>query len=115
MKKELYHESWADKIRPAILERDNYKCTVCKISHRSIGYYNSNKVFVECDKFMRDWCVGKGVKLVKVFLQVHHKNGIRMDNDYSNLQTLCNRCHLKIERELNKLKRLTRGIIFPKK
>lgn len=115
MKKSDYSENWKDEIRPAILKRDSYKCQVCHIRHRSIGYYNLNKVFVDCDNFMVDYCNRNSIKVIKIFLQVHHKDGNKLNNDPVNLQTLCNRCHLATERELNKLKRLTRGIIYPKK
>jgi len=115
MNKKKYNESWSDQIRPAILKRDNYKCKICKVRHRSVGYYNSNKEFVECDEFMLRHCDNLKIKICKIILQVHHKNGNVNDNGESNLITLCVRCHLNVERNLSILKRKMTGIIYKKK
>lgn len=114
MKKSLYSADWSDTIRPAILKRDGYKCTKCKVQHRAIGYYENNKIFVDCDEFMQDYAQRIGFKLVKIFLQVHHKNGNKKDNEPSNLVTLCIRCHFEVERPITKLKKMCKGIIYPK-
>lgn len=115
MRKQLYSEDWADTIRPAILKRDGYRCKKCLIKHRAVGYYETPKKFVECDDFMQEYARKRDFKLIKIILQVHHKNANKADNRESNLITLCPRCHFEADKELNRLKQITKGIIYPKK
>lgn len=112
MKVSEYSKNWADTVRPSILKRDNYRCKRCNVGHRKIGYYNNVKLFVECDSFMVDWCKRNNIKVIRIILQVHHKNGNKKDDADSNLVSLCPRCHLKEEADLNIIKRKVKGIIF---
>ena len=112
MKVSSYSENWADTVRPCILKRDNYKCKKCSVKHRSIGYYNNVNNFVECDSFMVDWCKRNNLKVIRVILQVHHKNGNKKDDTDNNLISLCPRCHFKEEKELNIIKRKLKGIVY---
>ena len=114
MKTKLYAENWNDTIRPAILKRDNYKCSKCKVKHRSRGYYDSSKKFIECDEHMISYASKINIKLIKIILQVHHKDDNKQNNNFDNLITLCARCHLSTEQPLNTMKRKLRGIIYPK-
>ena len=115
MKKQLYSENWADTIRPAILKRDHYKCCKCKVKHRSRGYYDSSKKFIECDEHMISYAAKMNIKLIRIILQVHHKDCNKMNNDFSNLITLCPKCHMNEDRPSVLLKRKLRGIIYPNK
>jgi len=112
MKKQLYSENWQDTIRPAILKRDNYKCKKCKVSHRSRGYYDSTGKFVECDEHMISYASKMNIKLIRIILQVHHKNCNKRDDRAENLITLCAKCHFNEDKEFNLLKRKTKGIIY---
>ena len=114
MKTKLYTEDWSDTIRPAILKRDNYKCTKCKVKHRSRGYYDSSKKFIECDEHMISFASKMNIKLIRIILQVHHKNDNKKDNSVNNLVTLCPRCHMAEEKDLNVMKRKLKGIIYKK-
>ena len=114
MDRKKYTENWADSIRPSILKRDNYKCQKCKVKHRSRGYYDSSGTFVECDDHMISYASSKNIKLLRIILQVHHKNSNKKDNHETNLITLCQKCHLNEERQLNILRKKLRGIIYPK-
>ena len=113
MNKNLYTEDWADTIRPSILKRDNYKCKKCKVKHRARGYYDSTGKFIECDNYMISWASKMNIKLIRIILQVHHKNCNKKDNSDSNLVSLCAKCHFKEDQQFNILKRKTRGIIYP--
>lgn len=113
--KKLYPKEWVDTIRPAALQAAGYKCAICKVKQRAVGYYDYKREFVECDEYMQRWAEANNFKLVTIHLQVHHRDGDRSNNEMSNLQVLCPRHHFKTEKELNKLKRLTSGIIFKQK
>ena len=114
MNRKLYSENWQDEIRPMILKRDNYKCKKCKVKHRSRGYYDSQGQFIECDEHMISYASKMNIKLIRIILQVHHKNQNKRDNNETNLITLCQKCHLNEERDINILKRKLRGIVYPK-
>ncbi len=88
-----YSQDWTDIIRPAILKRDQYKCQRCGVKHKSIGYFDKNKIFVEADEFVQDWCKRNNIKLVKIFLNVCHLDHNPSNNTYSNLKSFCPRCH----------------------
>ncbi len=107
--KHLYPENWNDTIRPAILKRDGYKCTICKIPHRAEGYYDVNKNFIVCDLHMKNWAKAQGYKIQKIALQIMHLNHVKADVRDENLASGCPRCHLNADREVNLLKRKMRG------
>ena len=115
MKKQLYTEDWSDTIRPSILKRDNYRCKICKVKHRSRGYYDSTGKFIECDEYMVSYASRMNIKLIRIILQVHHKNQNKKDNRDNNLISLCPRCHFKEDKEYNQLKKKLSGIVYPKK
>jgi 5-methylcytosine-specific restriction endonuclease McrA len=114
MKKQLYSENWSDTIRPSILKRDNYKCQICKVKHRARGYYDSKNLFVECDDHMVSYAARHNIKLIRIILQVHHRNENKKDNADNNLITLCPRCHMNENRQSSIIKRKLKGIIYPK-
>lgn len=105
----LYPDNWEDTIRPAVLKRDNYKCTICTVPHRAIGYFEINKTFIVCDEFMQDWAKRKGKKLIKIHLQAMHLNHDKSDCRMENLAAGCPRCHLNHDRAYNSLLRKMRG------
>jgi 5-methylcytosine-specific restriction endonuclease McrA len=107
--KHLYPVDWIDTIRPAILKRDNYKCQICGIKHRSEGYYNQAKVFIVCDEWLKQWAQSQKIKVLKLHLQIAHKNHIKDDCRPENLEALCPRCHLNSDREFNNILRKLAG------
>lgn len=103
-----YPENWFDVIRPDILKKDNFKCKDCGLKHKSVGYYDRKGNFVECDNFIKDWAVKNGFKVQKISLQIAHLDQNPSNNNYSNLECKCPKCHLKFDEPFNKMKRLTR-------
>lgn len=102
----LYHPDWKDIIRPAILKRDQYKCKVCKVKHKSRVYKTTNGGYIECDEFMEQWAVTSGRKVFTLYLQIAHLNHDKTNNDPANLQALCPIHHAKHDKEHKKFQRL---------
>ena len=67
----MYHRKSYKKIRQEVLERDNYKCQLCG-SIRNVEVHHKD---------------GKGTEY----------NTDNMNNNKSNLITLCHKCHLTLE------------------
>ena len=105
-----YPDNWNDEIRPSILKRDNYKCVVCGIKHRSYVLIDQskNRIQIERDEFLE--YKKEGWNCYKIYLQVSHINNIKLDCSDSNLRTLCNRCHCDADREWKKIARIAAPI-----
>lgn len=106
-----YHPDWRDVIRPQILKRDQYKCKVCGVKHKSTVYKTTNGAYIECDDFMQEWAISQGKKVFTLYLQIAHLNHDKSDNDPSNLQALCPIHHARHDKEHKKFQR----IIFKQK
>jgi 5-methylcytosine-specific restriction endonuclease McrA len=76
--KHLYPKNWKD-IRALVLVRDSFSCQHCKVKQGSI----------------------KGLKKVKISLQVAHIDQNRSNNDLTNLICLCPSCHIKMDKSMN--------------
>lgn len=101
-----YHPDWKDIIRPSILKRDQYKCKVCGVRHKSRVYRTSNGGYIECDEFMEKWAIESGRKVITLFLQIAHLDHNKSNNDPANLQALCPIHHAKHDKEHKKFQRL---------
>lgn len=106
--KHRYPLNWNDTIRPDILRRDNYRCQNCRILHRTKGYYDKQKNFIEADKFIKDFAQKHGFKIQTIHLQIAHIDQNPNNNEYTNLKALCPKCHLTLDNQYNKIKRLQR-------
>jgi hypothetical protein len=94
-----YSPDWKDIIRPAILKRDNYKCQVCGVRHKSKVYKDSRQNYVECDAFVEQWAISTGRKVFVLYLQVAHLDHNKSNNDPLNLRTLCPRHHALYDKQ----------------
>jgi hypothetical protein len=92
-----YSPDWKDVIRPSILRRDSYRCTVCGVGHKKEVYKNTNGSYVELDSFTKEWALAQGKKVFKMYLQVAHLDHDTNNNDSSNLKTLCPMHHAKFD------------------
>lgn len=101
-----YHPDWRDIIRPDILRRDGYCCKDCGIRHKRYLLYLSTGgwQYIEVDEYNEYKRIGQ--KVARVILQVSHVDNIKSNNDYSNLISLCLRCHHRRDREHKRLMRL---------
>jgi hypothetical protein len=100
-----YSPDWLDIIRPDILRRAGYKCEFCKVKHKAYGYRLIDGSFVELDKSDKMYVEKLGHKFIRIILTISHKNHDIKDNDYSNLQALCQKCHINYDKDFRALKR----------
>lgn len=102
-----YHPDWKDVIRPAILKRDNYRCRVCGIQHKSVVYKLTSGAYMECDEFTAEWAKTAGRRVFKVSLQIAHIDHNKCNNDPENLITLCPRHHAKMDADHKRFLRIS--------
>jgi len=95
----LYPDNWFTEIRPAILIRANWRCEKCQVPSGAIGYRDHNKVFIECDKFMLEWCEKTNQKTFKIVLTIAHLDHDITNNNPENLKAWCQKCHLNYDQE----------------
>ena len=131
-----YPANWKSEIRPDILKRAENKCEFCKVKNYDIvfrGIINKNQptekevyqtgeayvydanngTFLFKDYYADIWPSSGDMNqtAIKIVLTIAHLDHDIMNNDYSNLRALCQRCHnrhdvgfRKQTRDKNKLK-----------
>lgn len=108
-----YPSNWKTEIRPAILQRDKYKCKFCGAINGSIVKIYSpthRRVIapVECNQinqlvhggYYRSQAIKK-LGFVKIVLTIAHLDQDITNNANENLAALCQRCHLNHDRKAN--------------
>mgnify|MGYP006322693029 CR=1 FL=1 len=88
-----YPSNWKTEIRPAILKRADNRCEFCGVDNYSIGFRNSEGVFVKTDKHIRKL----SCFTIKIVLTIAHLNHDINDNRYENLKALCQKCHNQLD------------------
>ena len=104
-----YSPDWKGIIRPAILKRDNYRCRVCGVLHKSRVYKLTRAGYRELDAFQEEWAKSTGRHVFTIYLVVAHIDQNKANNDPKNLLTLCPFHHAKFDA---KSKTLSRKIKF---
>lgn len=100
-----YPENWEDEIRPDILKRDKFRCTVCQVEHRKTYVFQKDGTKFKIPKEeIKEW-KEYGDKAYTVYLQIAHLDQNRSNNNYENLRAMCPKCHLNHDRDHNTLKR----------
>ena len=109
-----YPYNWATEIRPAILNRANNCCEVCKVLNKTIvcrGKWNGVEVYQNEDgsifktedgenignSYVGDVWDEEDKGLVKVVLTIAHLDNDITNNDYVNLKALCQLHHLRMD------------------
>lgn len=98
-----YPKNWKTDIRPAILERDEHRCSFCGVPNYSIGVRHENGVWEEIEQsFAGDMYAENlrdmGHKVIKIVLTVAHLDHDITNNEYQNLAALCQKCHLNYDK-----------------
>lgn len=101
--KSLYPPDWKE-IRKRILERDGNCCKFCGIQNYSIGYRDYKGEWNEIEKStygdaMAQMAEQTGYKVIKIVLTVAHLDHNPANNDESNLASLCQLHHLRLDSE----------------
>lgn len=107
-----YPSNWKSEIRPAILERAEYKCEECGVGNKLWGYRDKEGHFYS-SQLIEDTLENNGVdmfddvlsncydkkgnptKPIQIVLTIAHLDNDLSNNNYSNLKALCQRCHLR--------------------
>lgn len=109
-----YPENWLTEIRPTILTRDNNQCKHCDVKNHAIikrhdfggyRYLFSGEYSHISELVRRGYNRTQAIKklgFTKIVLTIAHLNQDITDNSDLNLAALCQRCHLKHDREFNK-------------
>lgn len=103
-----YAENWEDTIRPDILKRDNYRCGKCGLEHRGLYLFQEDGKIIKIDKEEYLEALRSGEVVKKIFLQVAHLDHTPTNNEYWNLLSLCPKCHLNNDRDVNNIKKKAR-------
>ena len=113
--KRRYPDNW-NQIRGAILQRAGHKCEKCKAPNRTRiargagkdeGTYMLDTAEVFCAEtgLHLGWCRHSEYELLRmtdVVLTIAHLDHVPENCDPSNLQALCQRCHLQYDAEHHK-------------
>ena len=115
-----YPSNWKTEIVPQVKARDNNCCAFCGVKNYSVGYrqglkfiptagnewhdkagngelsYKEARELVKhCNEFADD-------NLIVIVLTVAHLDHNILNNDFSNLKALCQKCHLDYDKEHHK-------------
>ncbi|MCP1386436.1 hypothetical protein [Runella salmonicolor] len=116
IKYKYYPKNWFTELRPAVLDRAKHACENCLVPNHAVVRWDSRskkfiryenempKTYQEAQKlrnelndgYMTDFIDWKVIKLAIAHLDHDVRN-----NDLTNLQALCQRCHLNHDRADN--------------
>jgi 5-methylcytosine-specific restriction endonuclease McrA len=92
-----YPNNWYDTIRPEVLKRDRYVCVHCGIRHRQLVVIESSGKWVKVSDDLKTVLQEEGKRIYRCLLNVAHVDQNKSNNDYSNLMSLCVRCHARFD------------------
>ncbi len=94
-----YPENWKDEIRPRILKRDNFKCTQCKVKHRSYVFIDQSNKTIIINREEHEELKREGLRTYRVYLQVAHLDNDTANNSDTNLKAMCPKCHNEYDKQ----------------
>ena len=107
-----YPSNWKTEIRPDILKRANNCCESCRVPNYKYilrGQWNGIECYQDEDGMIYDAKTSEVIgsdylgevhptnTLIKVVLTIAHLDHDIINNDYSNLKALCQRCHNRLD------------------
>ena len=104
-----YPYNW-DDIRADILCRADNCCEFCGVENYSVGYrkdgefknilplFNLSPFVIK--RINEGLALDIGARIIKIILTIAHLDQNPMNNDYTNLRALCQRCHLNYDRDM---------------
>jgi 5-methylcytosine-specific restriction endonuclease McrA len=103
-----YPENWNDEIRPAVLKRDNFRCTKCGLVHRKTYVFFPDGHKMVIPKSEIDFWKGDGNTVKTIYLQVAHLDHLKTNHNLTNLAAMCVKCHLNYDRATNNILRIAK-------
>ncbi len=101
--KDRYPANWKT-IRKTILDRAEHCCEFCGVVNYAVGFRLHDGSFVRKEDegiaFGEGW-LRPDAKEIKIVLTVAHLDHTPENNDLENLRALCQRCHLRYDRDDN--------------
>ena len=91
-----YHPKWT-LIRRLILKRAENKCEMCGVGNHLFGWRDDGEFHIS-EGMEQEADIADGRKIIKIILTIAHLDHNRDNNDFDNLQALCQRCHLNHDR-----------------
>lgn len=110
-----YPANWKTEIRPYVLARARHRCEQCGVKNKTKGLRDKNGRFYSCQYIMAK-LENEGIDLfdgvlancyhrngnptlpITIVLTVAHMDHNHLNNEYTNLRALCQRCHLRHDR-----------------
>jgi hypothetical protein len=112
-----YPSNWKTEIVPQVKARENNCCAFCGVKNYSVGYRQNSKFIPTAGNEMHDKA-GNGElsykearelikhcnefaddNLILIVLTVAHLDHNILNNEFSNLKALCQKCHLAYDKE----------------
>lgn len=106
----LYPKNWK-QISTMVRDRAGQKCELCGAPNKTyVVRFNTGRVSPLWRIAKDSDIFGSENGLVKIVLTVHHIDGNRQNNGKHNLIALCQRCHLRLDREKHIRKRMAGAV-----
>lgn len=86
------------------MSRAGRRCERCGVEDGKLGYRDRNGYFVE-DELAYKIRQSAGRPKTRISLQIAHLDHNTLHNDDSNLAALCQRCHLRHDSDMHKVRR----------